>query len=893
MQCPDCGEELAEQARCQNCSSGATSDTSPHVAPENEAVRLSDPIPPPHVEEPSQAADSSDTPLTAVPPEPPQDRSPKAVDAVNDASQTKAKDTALNREGNLEVIKRLSERLDCFLSDMAPASSPASEPERRMRQILESQIFGSTLTAGGSITFNLGASEGTTSSKSADEKSLHDLVRNLPSRTLEHYLPSHNEVLDFAQRLREHRVLLITSAFTEHTLDAAYAVIRSLSGIPEIRYLTIDIAKNKNIDFGIQSLLERRADGQGESVVLVDALSTLARTFPDSILRNPAWAASIKDDLRDRGQFLVVIIDLDYAEQKKLSREHFPYWEVPFLRPFLKRHYPGEYVQLESEIIAQQELGRWEPNPILFAEEVMDYFHRGQLRAVVSGGGPKDPESSAAKMLDASDQIEKTVLYTAAFFRDITAPELCRVVAALLGKRTMQVSAALNQTNGGDSGSRMVSEVPLTQIWEDSKDHIFHRFLRETSAGNDALRVVGFSESSMREPLRRLFEKRHSLYLIDQFRNLQESGIFFHPSLRLAQNTTRIAVEIARLYPDEFNESWIIGLVLRLREHLLSDLADASGDPMFRFLQGPQSVIVNTALARVADVCRRMLPSPQQKTVVQNSLDQLMKSGYHEEVLWLIKQLRFSPDFDELFWIKQLLNRADLRTRRLTFYYLLSYLKRLRKDVYDGLMKIEMWLPPTDRESFSPFDTFVFQLLIQYCLETVGRFEARHYGKWPSRYPLFAIKDGTIAEARTSLLARWLLHPGIEVTLSSLRIGGTQMTLIGALLAEWSFILLGDKTTHRFESPEYSAASLFKLLFRQFASRTDLSQRLELLKFWNLLEHDLLAAAAEFSVSNTSRQELQWKRLLVRELIKELKAVPRPEKVVPQIHQLPNFQQQL
>ncbi|HKG23700.1 MAG TPA: hypothetical protein VKC34_17490, partial [Blastocatellia bacterium] len=209
--------------------------------------------------------------------------------------------------------------------------------------------------------------------------------------------------------------------------------------------------------------------------------------------------------------------------------------------------------------------------------------------------------------------------------------------------------------------------------------------------------------------------------------------------------------------------------------------------------------------------------------------------------------------------------------RHLTYYYLYSYLRRMGSGVYEGLKKIEAWLPPAERHSYSQFDYFVLRLLIQYCVESVERFNAKHYGDWPSRYPLFAtIKDLETANECTSLLAKWLLHPGINATLTGLRFVGTQMTLTGALLAEWTFILIGPREPPADDGGEFSA-ELSDLLIRQFVSRTDLAQRLELLTYWNRLSNDLLKFAGNLPYASELRKELGWKRKLVGRLITKFK----------------------
>lgn len=857
MQCPICSQELADETKCQDCAGKAPHDASPTGAPKSEpAIGLAgDPEPPPSQSPPPQVADPLAQPNGLNPSPVPEAGSPEPPQPAPGGSVV-AEDNILNAQGNNYLIGQLNYGLG------------KAEPEAKV-----------------------------------EEKSLYDLTKKLAHHTVRHYRSPREELDAIVSKLKEHRLILISCSFTEYALAAAYEVIEELAvAIPEQnRIISYEDISGTNIEFSAQKLLEQKPDVEGESVVLVDALNSLARAFPDSVLVNFARADTIRESLITNKHFLVVIVDLSYAQNNNLKHQNFPYWEITFLHPFLKEHFPDEHEHLEAQINSQREQGVWEKDEINFCEQIIGYYQSEELRAIVQKGGPDDPEKSAEALLKGSSQVEKTVLYAAAFFQEITPLEFCRVVEALLAGHTISVTPPANGAKGNDGLVQSQTELPLCRIWEEEKDNIFTDWLREIYLAKDSVRVVGLSNPALREPLRKLFDKRHRFYVIDQFKALQERGIFFHPSVRLAENTTQIAVEMAGFYPDEFNEGWIVSLITRLRQHFESDPSDAPDgeDTMFQFLRNSHpGAALNLALGRVSDIFRRMLEMPRLKGMVQSCLEQLIKNGYHEVTLLLIKQLQFTPEFDALYWFKQLLHRADSRTRHLTYYYLYSYLKRMGSGVYEGLKKIESWLPPTERDpgSYSQFDYYVLRLLIQYGVETVARFNAKHYGEWPSRYPLLAIKDSETAVERVSLLGRWLLHPGIEATLIGLRMGGTQMTLIGALLTEWTFILLGPRDpspvgasappreseaagkTEDVPDNGFAAAMLFDLLIRQFASGTDQIQRLELLAYWNRLNHDLLKFLGSLPYASELRKELSWKRNLVSRLITQFKSMATASK---------------
>jgi hypothetical protein len=748
--------------------------------------------------------------------------------------------------------------------------------------------------------------------KPEEEVSLYSLTQKLPPRdNLELHESAQVEVREKVAQLKETRLMFIACPYAEFAVDAGQVAVErlGLDNPEQNRLLNYEDVAGKNLVFTARNLLEQIPKEEAERALLVYAQSDSAQSFLDSFFDTPNRIDVIRAELRRSHLFLIVIAAPQNAQRRlgHLRRTLlFAYAEIPFLGPFLRQNFPDDYERLEVNIGDQRARGKWEKDETSFCRQILDFYHDEQLEAVVAAGGPEDPRLSAETLLEGSGLVEKNVLYAATFFQEVTLPEFSLVVEALLDGHSAAAAPPANGAKDGDAPAPARAELSPGRVWEKEKDRLFNQWLRETSVAKDSFRVVTLSNSALREPLRKLFEKQHRFYLIDQFNALQERGIFFHPSLRLAENAAMIAVRMAGAYPDRFNENWVVDLVNRVSRHFDFDSSEAPAgeEAMFRFLRGSQPWAFNLALARVAAVLRRMLESPQLRGVVQSSLEQLIKGGYHEETLLLVKQLQFAPEFDELHWLKQLLHRADNRTRHLTYYYLYAHLKRTGGGVYEWLKRIEAWLPQTDRDpgSYSQFDHFALRLLIQYCVETVARFNAKYYGDWPSRYPLLAVSDGEEAAERTSLIARWLLHPGIESTLARMKMGGTRMTLIGALLAEWAFILLGPADASPADAPaapgengarladvsaeaaydaRCSPATLFDLLVWQFASRTNLSQRLELLKYWNKLNHDLLKYQVRLPTASGLRGQLSWKRELVGKLITQIKSAPAAARSLP------------
>jgi hypothetical protein len=550
---------------------------------------------------------------------------------------------------------------------------------------------GPTTVAGVLYQFN----SGDQSHQVEEEKSLHYSVKQLTSRTTREYRPTEGDLQKMVASLIEDNLILISSSFAEYAFDTAWEVIESLP-YSDTRFqgrIAFEDTIGKDIEFSLQKLCEQRADSEVETVLLVDALHSQADTFPASLLGKCSQVEAAKQDLRNSKLLLVVVINHEYATEKNLSQptlsyKSFSYWNIPFLEPFFKNVF-DDHENLLAEITKQRAARKWEEDELSFTQQVINYYVNDKLRDVINNGGPKDPETFVETKLKTACPVQKTVLYTATFFNEITSPEFCRVVEALLGTRTLLMDAPDIGRNGTTPAKTKI-EVPLRRLWDEEKDEIFTELLVETSTSSDSPRTVSLAEYNLAEPLRKRFEKYHRFYLFDQFRALQHSGIFFYPSLRVAKNTTQLAVELAHLYPDEFNEGWIVALVKRISKYFGEGVSDEdqADNTMFRFLSNTQPGAFNVAFARVSEVCQRFLEVPQQKSVVPNSLEYLMQTGYQHEVLLLIKQLKFNQDFDDWYWLKQLLNRSNSKTQYLTYYYIVSYLKQMGTSVYEGFKKI-------------------------------------------------------------------------------------------------------------------------------------------------------------------------------------------------------------
>ena len=735
--------------------------------------------------------------------------------------------------------------------------------------------------------------------KADGDKSLYGVTRALPQRDV-NLSPSLRGQLDANRtRLRESQLILVSCYNQKYALDAAQAVVENLNLAhqEQKRVLYFESPEWGGSEISIYSLMQKKVEAQDEIAIIVDALEDSAQTFCESLFGNHMKASLLKEDLRKKKIFLLCVVDSTYIEKrmKEGGELNHPVWKIPFLLPLLERH---GCLELGAEILRQREAGRWSKDESEFFFEITSYINSRQLAFLVGKGGKPQERKPVDKEVDEAGPIGKAVLYVTTYFPNSTPTEFCRIVESLLCERAETVTTPSYILN--DNGSKVLTQteqqVSLVRAWGQYKDVIFKKWLQEMISPRDSNRVIGFYDPTMRESLKEHFEKEHRFYLLDQFDAIQKQGILFYPSQRIAESTTRLTIDRMLNYPDQYDTLWLVNTIIDLKQKLDAE-TNSSDNITINLRRISQRNSLRWAYRRISELMSGMLEHSQLQSEVDNCLDYLIKATAHDWTLNIIKQLRFSPQFDVIYWIKRLLDQADEKTRLQTYYYLLAYLRKEDSNIYVTLARLATWIPEGDRNpnTYSPSNRFGLRLLIQYFLETTARFDRRYYGAWPSRYPLFAVKTKAAATEGLALLTKWLFHPGLKSTLRSMKVGTSPYTLIADLLAEWSFILLGPNagSGSNFDSGPAQASDsiayganhsapleseldplmLLDLLLEQISSRVNIFQRSELLSYWNELDRDLLKLITSYLRPNDQQRELMWKRDCVRKLTKRFQSL--------------------
>lgn len=737
--------------------------------------------------------------------------------------------------------------------------------------------------------------------------------------------------------LREWR-LLVLNCFDDALADAAVSeLIGSLDPDGECRkfYLHCDRDRRNSAesDVGIELFSSREADSQTPSIVLVDASGKRGTPFLESLVGNRQTAWNLSGDLESNNLWLICRGNSAHL-RRRVSEDgalfFFPCWEMDCLPELLQRHFPDRHGLLRDRIERQRREGKWPEDDGAVCSRVRGLIAGGRLDEELEGlehaEAPARRENYARagfirSHFKGGDSVEDTVLYVAAYFPDLNPHEFNRVVSALLEGLTTKVAVpapkpaaapddkahvrADDKTGGqppapGPSGPEpepfVWEEQPLLRSWQDKADEILGECRLETVVGKDSGRRLDFKDPALRHELRAYLEAERGFYLRKQFERVLRLGLLFDRSLNISEGVIDVTVNTALESPDTFSRDWLYDMVTALSpliEAAGQEVVSADGAAYRPALPADVEAAMRVIYSTVARLVRKMLEHPPLEKSLSTFFMQLMATGQHEAALEIVRRLQTSRQV-EMRWIRQLFDQGNETIRLRTYFALYERVWQRDAGIYEVLQALESWLPEGGRESFnySPSNQYALRLMFEYCLNSTAEFESKFYGSWPSRYPLLATPaPGTPEGSRAAgdnlrLLANWLFHPGLKEVLTEEEDGETAENLnvsLGALLAEWTVILLGADVADGQgvrgappAPPPDEAVAVFDLLLRKVIAATTRAQQNELLACWeSLADYFLWHLTTRGPQSGEPHRPLSRRRNWVRYLIKRFKVLRR------------------
>jgi hypothetical protein len=175
--------------------------------------------------------------------------------------------------------------------------------------------------------------------------------------------------------------------------------------------------------------------------------------------------------------------------------------------------------------------------------------------------------------------------------------------------------------------------------------------------------------------------------------------------------------------------------------------------------------------------------------------------------------------------------------------------------------------------------------MLEYCIEVTAEYELKDYGKWPTPFPLLDVAGIAKANDDFALLAQWLLNPGLQTVFDAPASGETTTRFVAALISEWAFILLGPPSKSATPvqgdfSADDALAALLTQIVRAGESSPQKGVMRVMVEYWEDLK-TLLLDVANYTDDNAVRQEVLWKRQIVRKLLDHSRSSQRSRKAAP------------
>jgi hypothetical protein len=696
---------------------------------------------------------------------------------------------------------------------------------------------------------------------SSQERTLLDFVADLPEPRLSDPTSAafgEHELRDYANALEADRILLLSCSDVSLSRAAVGALIDSIgiTGKERQRFLNLG-AIPASFTPDVHQLFEGASNPNADDVVLVvEALAERARPFVDSLVNDSVFGRDfIRESLGTHRLLVVCLVDV----QRFVTRVQdlpFEHWAISSIEYLLRPYFPDRYAELAAKITSQRNGGRWSRAETDFDRQLSALLKSDGLLAAIEMGGPISATDHTAPLADGDQSpVHLAVLYTATFYPDLAPMEFARVLTTLLGDEQTTIAEKVPQkaSDGTMKVEEMHREKPLVKIWEERSDAILRECRLITI--RESNRSVVFADGGRRDQLRVRFEEDYGVYVETRFVRAWKKGLIFDVSDRIAADVIRLSIDMAATNPDQFGRDWLL--------ENLEQLCNGKSDSV-------------AALRRFAELFRSMLAESRLDTLVPAVLERLLQARRHQHALELVKNLRFAPRFDDLYWLKQLIDRSDETVRATTYIYLYNEVRRRGISVFRELAR---WLPLPDRVplTYSPSNAAALRLMLQYCLETTERFGSDQYGLRPTRFPLL-VTDAASAPDNFALLVQFLLHPGIKAVVND---AWPDADVLALLVSRWVFILFGygpmaEAATDDPFPPEAALRVLVEQLIEGTRERELRPLRQSMLESWEGMSDVFALAPGLLGAEGRSRrQEFAAKRALVKKLITEFRRSQR------------------
>ena len=529
---------------------------------------------------------------------------------------------------------------------------------------------------------------------------------------------------------------------------------------------------------------------------------------------------------------------------ESLDKPLMTHWHVPATHQAVLSlrfaHGKERAPELSEELERQRKEGRWPKSEDAFYDELLPFLESpdelGEQIKYKDRDEPVDEALQPMSIFPEKRSIEQWVMLLAIFLRRLSPANLSWLLERLLESESVEVESKKEVPaifGGVHEMSESVSRPLLDVFWE-NPDQILRSCRLEAVPVEDGERVIVFSTPGLREKLHRFVRRHHPLLVQSLFEKLRVGGLIFDPSAPQGLVAALIRLTVARALEDSsyYGEHWLRGSMLGMKTFLKIETSPADSEMaiMAKLIQVLRhQAFWNHFCHRLSELIREMLRHQSLEGTVRRFLQGLLREREHEAaleiVLFISRDLRSFRRFDLLYWLRQLIEQGPEELEEETYKMLLRITSQSHVRILEFLDGIQSWLPePTleqSRYSFSHRRALHF--IMDFCITTAERVPERHFGRWPTPYPLFRAlqSDSEQIEEQVVRIVTWMHHPALigSVDLDR-RLGNcSHHHSIAALLERWAWIIEGIQPSSEAAPEAVELLNLWIAVLRRHSGR--------------------------------------------------------------------------
>jgi len=649
-----------------------------------------------------------------------------------------------------------------------------------------------------------------------------------------------NSFLELVSSLESERIVLLGESGDGQGLSVSYQIARSLEIENKEQNIKLFALADytKETELIINSFTFERESTNNEALhnaaVIIDATNIeKGNIFANSLLNSQvSLPQNLVKKLRDNRLYLICLLESQTINdwKKKSYRRNFPYWTPD------KENEPEE-CENGFENISQK------------AEAL--------LKSESNIEGP----------------IIKTVLFVASFFPNLTTNDFNHLVNKWLGNEP-----EVTKTDAAKNGleETIVTKISLEQIWN-LKAHTFTEqcFLSNKTRNEQGKKTINFEHDSYSKCIKDQLESKFFVFLDKKVFEILDFGLIFHSSKNISSQSIAILSEYVWEIEEKYTE-WLLDAFKFLEKS--GENPDELG--VYFKIEGIRGKYF--CYNQFAKLFRVMLRDSSLKAIIGRILDQSIHNKYYESVLILIKLLEYDPNFEELYWFRQLLERGNPVTQAKAIgYVFINLVNTKSSDIFE---RLKSWLPEetTPVENYSQANKVALTLLIDYYSYQTYIFDEQLYGLEPCEFPLFIFDGKSSANSQLELIVKYLLHPANFILLSDKL---SYIEEVASLLESWTDILCrksAHSDTARNENEitknELPAENEFlgnkeilNILLEQVVLNSDKEKQEQFLAVWESYMARLSLLINNLSIHWKVRDNASKRRKIVRNLIESFK----------------------